>query len=53
MASTDEKLNTREAARDLGLAPATLAKMRCWGALRRSFVWAAKLCTAAMIWTIG
>jgi hypothetical protein len=29
MASTDEKLNTREAARDLGLAPATLAKTRC------------------------
>jgi len=31
MASTDEKLNTREAARHLGLATATLAKMRCWG----------------------
>jgi Helix-turn-helix domain len=31
MASTVEKLNTREAARHLGLAPATLAKMRCWG----------------------
>jgi hypothetical protein len=31
MSSTDEKLSTREAARHLGLAPATLAKMRCWG----------------------
>ena len=31
MSSTDQKLNTAEAARHLGLAPATLAKMRCWG----------------------
>lgn len=31
MASTDEKLSTREAATHLGLAPATLAKMCCWG----------------------
>jgi Helix-turn-helix domain len=31
MASTDEKLSTAEAARHLGLALATLAKMRCWG----------------------
>lgn len=31
MASTDEKLNARDAARYLGLAQATLAKMRCWG----------------------
>jgi hypothetical protein len=31
MSSTDEKLSTAEAARHLGLAPATLAKMRCWG----------------------
>jgi hypothetical protein len=31
MASTDEKFSAREAAHYLGLAPATLAKMRCWG----------------------
>jgi len=31
MASTDEKMNSREAARYLGLARATLAKMRCLG----------------------
>jgi len=31
MAITEEKLNAREAARYLGLAQATLAKMRCWG----------------------
>lgn len=31
MASTDEKLTAHEAAIHLGLAPATLSKMRCWG----------------------
>src|ERR1700722_12569755 len=31
MLSEDEKLSTADAARHLGLAPATLAKMRCWG----------------------
>jgi hypothetical protein len=31
MASNDEKMNAREAARYMGLAHATLAKMRCWG----------------------
>jgi hypothetical protein len=31
MMDIDEKLNSREAARHLGLAPATLAKMRCLG----------------------
>lgn len=31
MVSTDEKMNSRDAARYLGLAHATLAKMRCLG----------------------
>jgi hypothetical protein len=50
MSSTDEKLNTHEAARHLGLAQATLAKMRCWGG---SFASAARSFTAAMIWMLG